>query len=78
MVHELKVWPEYFQPLSIGTKDFEIRTNDRNFKVGDTLHLKEWNPKVERYTGRWISRRITYMVQGIFGLPKDICVMQLR
>ncbi|MBU0978093.1 MAG: DUF3850 domain-containing protein [Nanoarchaeota archaeon] len=78
MIHYLKVWPEYFQPLWIGTKEFEIRQNDRDFQVGDTLLLKEWNPKTGKYTGREFPKRITYIIQGKFGLPNNLCVMQLR
>lgn len=43
--HELKVWPEYFHRISSGQKTFEIRKNDRDFQVGDTLILKEFNPE---------------------------------
>lgn len=78
MIHELKCWPEVFQDIYIGTKEFEVRKNDRGFKVGDHLHLREWNPKRGEYTGRHIVKRITYILQSQFGLPEDICVMQLR
>ncbi len=78
MIHELKVWPEEYQLLQIGTKEFEVRKNDRNFEAGDSLNLREWDPKTALYTGRWMIRRISYMIQGKFGLPEDVCVMQLR
>jgi len=78
MTHELKVWSEYFHLIRDRKKEFEIRKNDRGFRVGDSLLLKEWNPKTQKYTGRYIIRKITYMIQGKFGLPEDICVMQLR
>ena len=48
MKHELKILPEYFKPVKDGIKNFEIRKNDRNFQVGDTLILKEWD--VDGYT----------------------------
>jgi len=40
--------------------------------------LKEWNPKTGKYTGREFPKRITYIIQGKFGLPNNLCVMQLR
>lgn len=50
MVHELKTLPEYFQAVKEKRKPFEVRKNDRNFKVGDSLYLREWTG--EEYTGR--------------------------
>lgn len=63
MRHELKTWPEYFQALVDGTKNFEVRVNDRPFRVGDTLLLQEWDPKRGEYTGREIYRTITYILR---------------
>lgn len=44
MKHTLKCWPEYFAPVKEGKKTFEIRKDDREFKVGDVLELKEFQP----------------------------------
>ena len=61
--HELKVWPDYFAALidEENTKSFEIRENDRDYRVGDWLRLREWNPNTNDYTGSAISVRVTYM-----------------
>jgi hypothetical protein len=62
MKHELKIWPEYFEPVWEYKKTFEIRVNDRNFQVGDLLYLREWDPELEEYTGREMMRRNTYQI----------------
>lgn len=76
-VHDLKVWPEEFEAMVQHLKEFEIRKDDRGFHVGDSLALREFDPKKGRLTGRVVFRMVRYMVKGQFGLPADICVMQL-
>lgn len=56
MIHELKILPQYFEAVQSGLKTFEIRKNDRDYKVGDTLVLKEYNN--EAYTGREIRKDV--------------------
>jgi hypothetical protein len=76
-IHELKTHPPYFAAVKSGEKNFEIRVNDRDFKVGDTLLLCEYEPDAKRYTGNTIERKVTYIAQGVFGLPENVCVMSL-
>lgn len=40
-VHQLKVECEFYTPLSMHLKNFEVRKNDRNFQVNDILILRE-------------------------------------
>lgn len=42
--HELKCWPESFEAIATGVKTFEIRKDDRGYRVGDYLLLREWKP----------------------------------
>ena len=39
MIHNLKIKKEYMDAISSRKKTFEIRKNDRNFQVGDTLNF---------------------------------------
>lgn len=59
--HELRCWPKYFSAIESGSKNFEIRYNDRGFKVGDTLLLCEWEPETKKYTGKQLRCLITYI-----------------
>lgn len=76
-IHELKTWPEYFEAVLKGQKHFEIRKNDRNFQVGDYLRLCEYDPDLQRFTGNYVKKRVTFILQGGFGLPENVCVMSL-
>lgn len=37
--HKLKLRKEFVQPVLEGKKNFEVRLNDRNYRVGDTLEF---------------------------------------
>lgn len=78
MTHELKILPKYFEDVMTGKKNFEIRKNDRDFKVGDYLLLKEWERG--KYTGRQIKKRVQYIYfgNGAFGLSEEYCVLALE
>ncbi|HBF4616109.1 TPA: DUF3850 domain-containing protein [Clostridioides difficile] len=60
MIHELKILPKYYEAVSNGSKSFEIRFNDRDFKIGDTLKLQEYIDGV--YTGRSLQREVSYIL----------------
>lgn len=58
-VHELKIEPKYFAPVIEGIKTFEIRKDDRGYKCGDLLHLKEFDG--EAFTGKSVIMEVTYI-----------------
>lgn len=60
-IHDLKTWPAFFRAVWDGRKTFDIRINDRDFEVGDTLVLREYDPETNTYSGRSIIRRVTYV-----------------
>ena len=72
--HELKIWPDFFSPIVTGEKTFELRKDDRGFKAGDVLWLREWGKG--EYTGREIKKRVTYLLGG-FGLEREYVCMAL-
>ncbi len=63
-----KIWPAYFDDVASGKKKFELRLNDFEVNEGDTLILEEWDPKTKEYTGRNISKIVTYV--GKFKIDK--------
>lgn len=68
MIHKLKIWPEYYNEILTGKKTFEIRKTDKDYKVGDTLYLQEYNPKAKTenrdwgYTGNEMQVEVTYIL----------------
>ncbi|WP_445505788.1 ASCH/PUA domain-containing protein [Niallia sp. 03091] len=75
MKHELKIDPMFFGSVAAGLKTFEIRFNDRNYKVGDTLLLKEYDHVIDQYTGREIEKRVTYITN--YGQQDGYVVMSI-
>jgi hypothetical protein len=64
--HELKIARKHFKPIAGLEKRFEIRKNDRNFKEGDTILLKEYHKG--KYTGKELLVEIGYILQDFEGL----------
>lgn len=75
MIHELKVWPDYYERLADGSKTFEVRKDDRGYQTGDTLWLREWKPSgdgvytrdIGSYTGRGMHRTVGFIFRRGFG-----------
>jgi ASC-1-like (ASCH) protein len=74
--HLLKTWPEYFQAVKDGLKTFEIRVNDREFKVGDVVKLVEYDNETDTLTGDSLYVKITYITD--FGQPEHQVVFGFK
>lgn len=75
-IHRLKIKPNYFKDVVAETKRFEVRYNDRNYKVGDILVLEEFDKK--GYTGRCINVEITYICDDPQFTKQDYVVLGIR
>lgn len=76
--HELKTFPEYFVEIVNGNKAFEIRLNDRDYRIGDSITLKEWTSE-DGYSGREIHGYITYILTDDFvGLTEGYVALGLE
>lgn len=65
-VHHIKCRPPYFEAVLSGAKPFEVRADDRDYQVGDTLVLKEWSE--DMFTGREHRRLVTFVLKDFEGL----------
>ena len=63
MHHDLKLFTKYFQAVVDGKIRSQVRYNDRNYNVGDTITLHEGQPGLSgfEYTGRTVSARISFI-----------------
>jgi len=73
--HWLKTLPEYFAAVASGEKTFEIRKNDRGFRVGDELVLMEYQPG-GGFSGREIDVEVSYLTD--FEQKPGYVVMAIR
>lgn len=81
MVHQLKLnGTSLADAVSSGDKRYEIRLNDRNYKVGDILYQVAYSPEEKQYIKHEVSQ-MTYVVSYMSYIsPADgeYCVMSIR
>jgi hypothetical protein len=82
--HEVKSWSHFFDAIESGHKKHDLRKNDRNFKIGDTLRLRRYDNINGMFTGQSIDRKVTYItsrdVPCAFSsavLESDYCILSL-
>lgn len=75
-VHQIRLATMYFDDVVSGKKSFELRKNDRNYKVGDILEMLEFNDG--RHTGRTVKAEVTYMLEDYTGLTEGYCILATK
>lgn len=70
-----KILPCYFKDVKERKKNFEIRKDEDDVCVGDTLVLREWTGVC--FTGRKISRTVKYVLRDVpgLGLQEGFCII---
>jgi hypothetical protein len=58
MIIKKKCWPQYFQEIVEGKKNYELRLNDFTINAGDILILEEYNTETKEYTGRTLEKKV--------------------
>lgn len=71
--HYLDIQKKYYEDILYNKKQFEIRRNNRNYKIGDILHLKEIEN--DNYTGRTINKKIIYISDISIYNVKNILIL---
>ena len=76
MIHELKIYPEWFNAVISGEKTFEIRKNDRPFEKGDLLALNEYN--YDHYTGNSCLVYVDFIMNSPEYIKEGMIVMSIK
>lgn len=65
VMHELKCWPKFFAAIARGEKRHDLRrATDRDFRPGDHLLLREFDPSQNMYTGQTQIVLVTYVTSS--------------
>lgn len=78
-IHTLKIQPQYFKDILYRHKTFELRKNDRDYKVGDFIHfINVDGEEFELYNENLY--RIVYILRDVeeYGLNKEYCILAIR
>ena len=80
MHHKIKLNINYYEPVAIGDKPFEIRFNDRGYQKGDTVEFVPVHDTGVAVTGKQrLYGKITYVLSYhqetnwvVFGFKLDL------
>ena len=75
--HKMRLTVRYFDAVCNGSKSFELRKNDREYKVGDILEMEEYGGGGVG-TGRAVKAVITYILEGYTGLEDGYCILSIK
>lgn len=75
MEHTLKIEQNYLKNLLSGVKKAEVRYNDRDYQVGDTL--KFWISDFEINKSKWVKFKITHIHSGL-GLERGYVILSVE
>jgi hypothetical protein len=78
MTHALKTEGIFFKAIVEGTKTFDVRKNDRTFKVGDRLLLQEYHKQDEKYTGNEWNGEIVYILDSTDYCKKNFVILGIK
>lgn len=68
LCHRVKVPPEFFAAIAADFKNFMVRPECEDYRVGDWLLLREWDEGTQSYTGRTRRRRVGFILRAVHGV----------
>lgn len=79
--HLLKIYPEYAKEVEKGLKTFEVRYNDRDFRVGDFIEFRVYAREGHCLDGYPINSKkykITYILDNFIGLSAGYVAFSIK
>jgi len=85
-IHDLKTDSEAFKAMSAGIRPYQIRKDDRSFKVWDILILRETDStgaEMARgapleYTGDILKLKVVHVLKDTYGLKPGWCLLSVE
>lgn len=77
-VHYIKCETEFFNDVIEGLKPFEVRKNDRDYKPGDDIVLREYDKELAELTGREFRVSIIYFLADYPGIEPGYCILGIE
>lgn len=75
-VHDIKIAASDWDEIADHERTFDLRKNDRDYKVGDKLKMLEFH--AGKFTGRTIDADITYILEDYTGLSEGYCILGIH
>ena len=79
MIHQLKIQDKYFEKIISNKKTFELRKDDRGYRVGDYLGLNEATLKNGEWkeTGRFVLVKVEGILDEFVGIEEGYVIMSI-
>lgn len=77
MIHQVKIYMEYYEHIKEGKKKFEVRLNDRDYQVGDELLFQNTRRDNGYETTDYLRYLITYVHHG-YGMQDNFVVLGIE
>ena len=84
MTHEIKILKHFADAVVSGVKTFEVRRNDRGYKVGDEIRFRAVD-YVDGHIASPIKHeinekryKVTYVLEEFVGIPKGFCIFSIE
>lgn len=76
--HYIKCEERFFKEVETGQKTFEVRKNDRDYREGDDIVLREYDKELRELTGRELRVNIIYFLDNYPGIEPGYCILGIE